>query len=108
MTGTELCFSHNPNTAEAKRLAVTKGGATTYDRGLIPLEPIDFTDTKPILWLLADTINRVRKVKHDGTMDVKTANCIGQLTRVMLEAQREITIVERLERLEAQVCSLVS
>ena len=101
MADATLCFSHNPAAKDAKRAAVTRGGASVYNRGLIPLEPVDFTDAKPILWLMADTINRVRKVSPDGSMDVKTANCIGQLTRVMLEAQREISLVERLERLEA-------
>ena len=95
-----FCFSHNPETFQEKRAAVIEGGSATYERGLMPLEPIDFTDTKPILWLLADTINRVRKVRADGTMDVKTANCIGQLTRVMLEAQREIALVDRIDKLE--------
>lgn len=103
MKSSEYCFTHNPATAQEKHEAVKRGGSVKYERGLMPLEPIDFRDAKPILWLMADTINRVRRVQPDGMMDVKTANCIGQLSRVLLEAQKELSIVERIEQLEQQV-----
>ncbi|MBI4185491.1 hypothetical protein HY524_00385 [Candidatus Berkelbacteria bacterium] len=102
MKSSEFCFTHNPVTSDDRRAAVVKGGSATYERGLIPLEPVDLTDSKLILWLMIDTINRVRKVKPDGAMDVRTANCIGQLTRVLLEAQKELDVTERLARLEAK------
>lgn len=67
------------------------------------LDPVDITDARTVIYILADTINRVRKVQADGSMDVKTANCIGHLASKMLEAQRVVAIEERIEKIERVV-----
>lgn len=102
MTNSEFCFSHNPETREQVIEAGRKGGqATYYDKGLVKAEPIDILkDNRAVIYLLADTINRVRKVRGDGSIDIRTANCIGFLSSKLLEAQEKINLSERLDKLE--------
>ncbi len=94
------CFTHNPDTREKHAEAVRDGGKMTYNKGLSQLKPIDLTDAKSVLYVVADTINRVRKVREDGSMDVRTANCIGFLAGKMLDAQNQLLIEERINKLE--------
>lgn len=102
MINSEFCFTHNPDTKKQVKEAGRKGGQVSYyDQGLIKADPIDIlTDNKMIIYLLADTINRVRKVQRDGSLNIKTANCIGFLTSKLLEAQRELESEKRLEKIE--------
>jgi len=102
MTDSEYCFSHNPDTKEQLKEATRKGGEVSYyDKGLIKLEPIDITtDNRAVIYILADTLNRVRRVKPDGSMDIKIANCIGFLSSKVLEAQKELVLSDRLDQLE--------
>lgn len=95
-----LCFAHNPETKKAHLEAVQKGGSVKYENGLIPAEPLDLTTPKTLLPLLADTINRVRKVDSDGSLDVKRANCIANLVSKMIEAQKLLVLEDRLTVLE--------
>lgn len=102
MTDKEYCFTHNPDTKEQAHEARVKGGSVSYyDKGLVKAEPIDITqDRQAIIYLLADTINRVRKVRGDGSIDIRTANCIGFLSSKILEAQEKITLNDRLDKVE--------
>lgn len=100
MHGSDYCFTHNPETREAHKLATSKGGSATRPSVELADIGIDLTDPNNTLILLADTISRVRRVRDDGTMDIKTANCIGFLTSKMLEAQRQISMEQRLAQLE--------
>ena len=102
MKDSEFCFFHSPDTEKKRREASKAGGEVSYyDKGLVLAKPIDITtDRKAIIYILADTINRVRKVKPDGSIDVKVANCIGQLSGKMIEAQRELVIADRFDALE--------
>jgi hypothetical protein len=102
MTDSEYCFTHNPETTEQVKEAGKKGGQVSYyDKGLIKAEPIDITaDKTAIIYLLADTINRVRRIRQDGSLDIKVANCIGFLSSKMLEAQKELILSDRLDQLE--------
>ena len=105
MTGSEFCYWHDPDKKAERKEASSNGGKVSYyDKGLIKAEPIDITaDKTAIIYLLADTINRVRRVKTDGSLDVKVANSIGQLVGKMLEAQKELVIAEKLDALEAKL-----
>jgi len=105
MTDSSFCFMHNPATEEQRLKASQDGGRVTYERGLVPLEPIDLTNPKMILYVLADTLNRTRKIDADGTMDIKRANCIANLASKMIEAQKLISIDDRLKKLE-EIASL--
>ena len=100
MTDSEFCFVHNPDTKEQHLESAHRGGMATYEKGLITLEPLELTDPKMIVYLLVDTINRARKVEPDGSMSIKRANCIANLASKMIEAQKLISIEERLKRLE--------
>lgn len=96
----EFCFSHNPATKQKHLDAVKRGGSVKYANGLIPAEPLDLSTPKTLLPLLADTINRVRKVEPDGSLDVKRANSIAILASKMIEAQKMLILEERITNLE--------
>ena len=102
MRNKEFCFTHHPDTKELVKEAGRKGGKVSiYDKGLVLIEPIDILkNRKTILWILADTINRVRRVRPDGSLDIKTANAIGFLCSKMIEAQNEVEIEKRIDKLE--------
>jgi len=105
MHNAEYCYFHNPEIKRKRKHAQKKGGKVSYyDKGLIKAEPIDITaDKRAVIYILADTINRVRRVRPDGSLDVKTANSIGQLAGKMIEAQKEVGLTERLDALEARL-----
>jgi len=105
MKDSEFCYWHNPATETERKKASSNGGKVSYyDKGLVKVEPIDITANKTtIVYLLADTINRVRRVKPDGSLDIRVANCIGFLSSKMIEAQKEIVTAERLDALETKL-----
>lgn len=100
MQNSDYCFTHNPATREAHKQATSRGGSVTKPQAELVDIGIDLKDPNNTLVLLADTISRVRRVQADGSMDIKTANCIGFLTSKMLEAQRQISMEQRLTKLE--------
>ena len=101
MAGSEFCFTHNPDTEKQRLAARKKGGQVSYYHdGLIPADPIDFSLYKEaVVYLLADTINRVRRIRPDGSLDIKVANCIGFLVAKLLEAQKQLVLEERVDEL---------
>lgn len=101
MVGREYCFTHDPELASKRADARSKGGSVSYYRdGLIPAEAIDFTKYKEaVVYLLADTINRVRRIRPDGSLDIKVANCIGFLVAKLLEAQKQLVLEEKIDEL---------
>lgn len=101
MVGKNLCFAHSPETTEERLAAQKKGGKVSYYQdGLIPAEPIDFSKHKEaVVYLLTDTINRVRRIRPDGGVDIKIANCIGFLVSKLLEAQKQLVLEERVDEL---------
>jgi len=102
MKDSEFCYWHNPKTEQERKQASKAGGEVSYyDKGLVKAEPIDIiTDRKAIIYLLADTVNRVRRISPNGSIDIKVANCIGFLSSKIIEAQKEIVTAERLDKLE--------
>jgi len=102
MHNSKFCFMHNPKTKNQVKEAGRKGGQVScYNKGLIQADPIDIlTDGKMVVCLLADTINRVRQVGPDGSLDPKAANCIGLLTTKLLGAQKQLETEKRLMRIE--------
>lgn len=102
MRDSKFCFTHNPETINKVKEAGRKGGQVScYKKGLIQADPIDIlTDGKMVVYLLADTINRVRQVGPDGSLDPKAANCIGLLTSKLLGAQKDLETEKRLKRIE--------
>ena len=101
----EFCYWHNPDTVEERKEASSIGGkASYYDKGLVRAESVDLiTDKTAIIYLLSDTINRVRRVRPDGSIDIRIANCIGFLSSKILEARKELLMTERLDALEERL-----
>ncbi|MDQ3076917.1 MAG: hypothetical protein M3Q63_02590 [bacterium] len=92
MSGSEFCFTHNPETQERKKLAVIKGGLAPKTRkefkNIKPLSLKEVPDTLPIL---EDAINRVRS----GPMTPDRANAIGfliTLTSKLMDKRKEFLI----------------
>jgi hypothetical protein len=80
MSGSNYCFTHNPATREQHLAATRKGGAISpskTDSTVLPKAEI--TSLQSVVDVLADAINRVRVVRPDGSMDVKSANTLGFL-----------------------------
>lgn len=101
MAGSDYCFTHNPEVAGKRLAARKKGGKVShYKDGLMPVEAIDFTQCKEaVIYLLADTINRVRRIRPDGSLDIKIANCIGFLVAKLLEAQKQLVLEKQVDDL---------
>lgn len=91
---------HNPETKDSRLEASARGGSVTSKELQLLTDRLDLKDPNNTLILLADTIHRIRKVKDDGSMDIKTANAIGFLSSKLIEAQKLISLEARLERLE--------
>lgn len=94
MADFEYCFSHNPETQSDKRAAVIKGGLAPKPRKEAErLEPVSIKNTKDILALIEDTVNRVRS----EPMTHQKANSIGYLSTVALKAMEIDELDEKLE-----------
>lgn len=85
-----LCFAHNPNRKQEHLKAVRKGGKSSIKRKQPLAERINLFDSRSILLLLEDTINRIRILNPNGSIDIKTANSIGFLTSKLVEVKRFI------------------
>jgi len=97
MNGSEFCYFHNPDISdEKKREAQSNGGKT---KALIlkdPLPELVLTTPDHAVLLIADTISRVRA----GTLDIRTANCLGFLSDKLLKAFEVSKINDRVEIIE--------
>ncbi|KKQ35288.1 MAG: hypothetical protein US50_C0019G0010 [Candidatus Nomurabacteria bacterium GW2011_GWB1_37_5] len=95
MTDKGYCFTHNPETKGAKQLAVIKGGKSPK-KNYNPLSPIEISDSRSVVNLLATTINEVRQ----GKADLRVANCIGYLAGHLIKALEVSELEGRLETVE--------
>jgi hypothetical protein len=93
----EYCFRHSKQVSdEEKRLASKKGGENRKQVIQEPLPPLSLSEPNHVAILLADTINRVRS----GTIDLRTANCIGFLSGHLTRALEIAEVHQRLKRIE--------
>jgi hypothetical protein len=104
VAGSDLCFFHDPATAEKRAEARKKGGQTrNKPAATLPPETADLEleSVPDVVRLLGRTINDVRK----GVVDAKVANAVGYLGSVLLRALEgsELTgqVAELREQLEA-------
>jgi len=97
MNGSEFCYFHNPDISdEEKREAQSNGGKI---KALIlkePLPELALTEPADAVLLIADTISGVRA----GTLDIRTANCLGFLSDKLLKAFEVSKINDRVEIIE--------
>jgi hypothetical protein len=82
LKGKTLCFSHSPETKEAKLLAVRKGGQSKEIEIKSPLEKIKVDTPRDVIYLVSKIIEEVRS----GQIDVRVASGLGYLSGVLLKA----------------------
>ena len=83
MTGSDFCYTHNPDISEEEKLeAKARGGSNRALTINNPLPVMPINEPQDAIMLIADTINRVRA----GELDIRTANCLGFLTDKLLKA----------------------
>lgn len=92
----EFCFSHNPESKEAKLAAVIKGGLNRKHYQAYG-EPIIIEKPEDIKKLLAETINGVWTGKIPAG---QPANTIGFLARCWIDAHQTFEVENRLEIIE--------
>lgn len=98
--GTGFCYFHNPDISdEEKREAQTNGGANRALTLKKPLPVLPIAKPEDAVLLIADTINRVRA----GTLDIRTANCLGFLSDKLLKAFETSRLNDRVEIIERVV-----
>lgn len=98
MHTSSFCFSHNPETREAKKIAVRKGGLAPK-KLTEELTPIKIQYMQDILALLEDTINRIRT----KPMTHQKANCIGYLANIFIKTIETAILEERLNKIERAI-----
>jgi hypothetical protein len=96
MKDATFCFTHNPETKEAKYLAVVKGGENSK-KTVLDLSPFIIQTPKQVVALLESTINGVRS----GEIPPNIANTIGYLAGHALKALEASNIDQRLEVVES-------
>ena len=96
LTGSTFCYFHNPDVSEAeKKKAQTSGGTNRALTIKTPLPAMILTTPEDTVLLMADTISRVRA----GTLDIRTANCLGFLADKLLKALEYSYMAERVDEL---------
>jgi len=93
----EFCYFHNPDIDdEEKREAQSNGGKTKALTLKEPLPELALATPDHAVLLIADTISRVRA----GTLDIRTANCLGFLSDKLLKAFEVSQLNGRVEIIE--------
>ena len=93
----EFCYFHNPDISdEDKREAQSNGGKTKALTLKEPLPELVLGKASDAVLLIADTISRVRA----GTLDIRTANCLGFLSDKLLKAFEVSQLNSRVEIIE--------
>lgn len=96
-SGSRWCFFHDPTKAAERTAARRAGGnaartvVLSGDVTDVPLESI-----ADVVALLAETINRVRRLP----LDTRVANCLGYLAGHMVTALKESDLEQRIVELE--------
>jgi len=97
MSGAEYCYTHNPDISdEEKREAKQRGGQARALTIANPLPALPINTPDDAVLLIVDTINRVRA----GTLDIRTANCLGFLADKLLKALETSRLNDRVEIIE--------
>lgn len=100
----QFCFAHDPKSKRVHLRATQKGGLARSASSLA--EPIDLTTSEGLERVLMDTINRVRRIKDDGSMDSKTAYSIGFLIEKLHTVHLKAYPEDRWQELEQREAAL--
>jgi len=93
----KFCYFHNPDIRyDDKREAQSNGDKTKTITLKEPLPELVLAEPADAVLLIADTISRVRA----GTLDIRTANCLGFLSDKLLKAFEMSRLNDRLEVIE--------
>jgi len=98
MTGSDFCFTHNPEMVAKKKEAVIKGGRS-HKKNYNPLPAFEINGSKSVAELLSQTINEVRM----GQIDLRVANCIGYLSGHLIKAIEVSNVQDTLNRIEQKL-----
>ena len=98
-TDKEYCFSHDPESREAKLEAVHKGGLVKKVRITEPLTPVDLVTARDVVRLLTVTIEEVRT----GKLDPRLANTIGFLAGHLTRAYEVAELEEKVDEIRAVI-----
>jgi hypothetical protein len=98
--GSDLCFTHNPEYAEAKKLAVVKGGLAPKKILLDHNQEVELKDAKDARDFLSKVINEVWLGKIPAT---PVANTLGFLVRCFLDAHENAVVEKKIEEIEERL-----
>jgi hypothetical protein len=102
LKGKEYCFSHDPESREAKLLAVAKGGQSKEILIHAPLQKIEVNTPKDVVILLAQTIGEVRS----GQLDPRIASTIGYLAGHLLKAFETSELNEKVNEVKNAIAEM--
>ena len=97
MRDSEYCFLHNPDISDREKKEIqSRGGQANKIKVSEPLSPIKINQSKDVVLLLEDIINKVRT----GEIDLRVANCIGYLSNILIKALEQGEFEEKVEMIE--------
>ena len=96
MENSEFCFSHNPESKDAKLEAVIKGGLAPK-KITLNLPPVEVKTVTDVIILLEDTINQLRTGEIPSS---NPANTIGFLCGHILKALEISKVENKLEAID--------
>lgn len=100
MSDSEFCYFHDPKIDPEKKLAArTSGGLANKIILKEALPVLVINEPKDVINLLADTIDRVRS----GSLEIRTANCLGVLAGQLIKAFEMCQISDRVEIVEQKI-----
>jgi len=99
LKGKDFCFSHDPDSREAKLEAVRNGGLVKKVRIDEPLTPVDIVTAKDVVRLLTVTIEEVRT----GKLDPRIANTIGFLAGHLTRAYEVAELEHKVDEIRAVI-----
>ena len=99
ISDSQFCYFHSEVDPEEKRLARVRGGKCKRVGLSEALPVLAINEPKDIIFLLADTIARVR----ENSMDCKVANCLGVLCSTLLKTFETCQIENRVEIVEQKI-----
>jgi hypothetical protein len=103
LTDKQFCFSHDPQSREAKLEAVRKGGSAKEVELEYPLQLIHISNPRDAVYLLARTIDEVRS----GELDPRIANTIGYLAGHLIRAFEVAEVNEKAEQAKGLIAQMI-
>ncbi|HOW59340.1 MAG TPA: hypothetical protein PLO78_06430 [Candidatus Omnitrophota bacterium] len=97
LTDKDYCFSHDPDSKQAKAIACRTGGLMKTVRIPEQLDPVRIQSPKDVIKLLSVCIAEVRA----GRIDCRTANTIAYLSSHLLQAFDRVELEEKIQELNA-------